>query len=94
MMTEKRKNELFLKSFLVSINKPVTEAQTEAQKEQALRDLKEIGELLDDPLYIKDKPMALAVCKMLIDLSLIRGMAEESIGHKLGLRLYDYIERT
>jgi len=90
MMTEKRKNKLFLKSFLVKMNKPTTEAQ----KEQALRDLKEIGKLLDDPGYIKDKSMALAVCKMLISLSLERGMARDSIGHKLSMRLYDYIERT
>jgi len=89
-MTEERKNKLFLKSFLAAINKPVTEAQ----KKQALRDLKEISKLLDDPGYIKDKPMALTVCKMLISLSLESGMAEDSIGHKLGLRLYDYIERT
>ena len=89
-MTEKRKGRLFLKSFLADMSRPATEAQ----KEQALRDLKEIGKLLDDPGYIQDKPMALAVCKMLIGLSLASGMARESIGHKLSMRLYDYIERT
>jgi hypothetical protein len=89
-MTGKRKDRQFLESFLADMSKPATEAQ----KEQALRDLKEIGKLLDDPGYIKDKPMALAVCNMLIRLSLASGMAKESIGHKLGMRLYDYIGRT
>ena len=89
-MTEKRKGRLFLKSFLAGMSKPATEAQ----KEQALRDLKEIGKLFDDSGYIKDKPMALAVCNLLTGLSLASGMARESIGHKLSMRLYDYIERT
>ena len=90
MTAGKRESNLFLKSFLADMGKPATEAQ----KEQALRDLQEIGKLLDDPGYIQDKPMALAVCKMLIGLSLASGMARESIGHKLSMRLYDYIERT
>jgi len=89
-MTEDRKDKLFLKSFLASINKPVTGAQ----KERALRDLEEIDKLLDDPDYIKDKAMALAVCKTLIGLSFMMGMAKDSFAHKLGLRLYDYIGRT
>jgi len=89
-MTEERKNKLFLRSFQVGLKKPATEAQ----KKQAVRDLEKIGELLDDPEYIIGKPMALTVCKMLIGLSLEGGMARDSIGHKLSMRLYDYIGRV
>jgi uncharacterized membrane-anchored protein len=57
-------------------------------------DLKELDIILDDPGYIKDKEAALYVCKMLIQISLEKGAMEKgSIGHKLALRLYDYIDR-
>jgi len=88
-MTKKRKGELFIKNLLANFNKPATEAQIK----QALKDLKEIEKILDNPEYIKNKSMALTVCKMLIGFSLESGMAKGSIGHKLSLRLCDYIER-
>jgi hypothetical protein len=88
-MTEKRKEELFIKTLLANLNKLATDTQIK----QAIKDLEEIGKLLDDPGYIKNKSMALTVCNMLIGFSLESGMAKGSIGHKLSLRLYDYINR-
>jgi hypothetical protein len=59
-----------------------------------ITDLKELDTILDDPRYIKDKEAALYVCKTLIQISLEKGVMEKgSIGHKLALRLYDYIDR-
>jgi hypothetical protein len=66
-----------------------------AYDEKKLHDLfKDIGRELDDPGYIQDKDLALLVCHMLICLNIEHGKVEKgSIAHKLGLRLYDYIDR-
>jgi hypothetical protein len=48
--------------------------------------------VLDDPEFIQDKDFALCVCHMLICLNTEHGKVKKgSIAHKLGLRLYDYI---
>ena len=57
-------------------------------------DFTELNEILDAQDYIKDKDFALSICKMLIGICLDRGMKEGSIAHKLGLRLYDFIDRN
>jgi len=54
----------------------------------------ELAMLLDKPEYIQDKGLALDVCIALIVLCLTSGgMEQNSITHRLALRLYDYINR-
>jgi len=48
-------------------------------------------DILNDPNFIKDKEFALNACHALILINLEHGKMA-SIAHKLGLRLYDYIE--
>ena len=56
---------------------------------------KEVEQALNDPGLIQDKETAVSVCHALIRNSIERGaMAKDSIMHKMGLRLLDYIERN
>jgi hypothetical protein len=70
------------------------QAQT-AYDEKKLHDFFEgLSHELDDPDYIQNKDFALLVCNMLICLNIEHGEVEKgSIAHKLGLRLYDYVDR-
>jgi hypothetical protein len=62
---------------------------------QEKQDWAELGRLLDDPMLINNKEMALFVCTALIRGNIERGsMKEDSIMHRLGLRLMDYIGRA
>jgi succinate dehydrogenase flavin-adding protein (antitoxin of CptAB toxin-antitoxin module) len=62
---------------------------------QSLRDLKELDQLLNDPLLVNNKTMAADICRMLIKILVNTGiMKEGSIPHLFGLRLLDYIGRV
>jgi hypothetical protein len=63
-------------------------------RQEAPENLEELKRLFNDPGHIKNKQMALTVCKILIRLNIEGGVIDEgSIVHLLGLRLMDYIER-
>jgi acid phosphatase family membrane protein YuiD len=62
---------------------------------QALRDLEELNQLLNDLLLVSNKTMAADICRLLIKMLVGEDiMKEGSIVHLLGLRLLDYIGRV
>jgi hypothetical protein len=63
-------------------------------RQEALSNLAELDQLLNDPLLVDNKEMAGAICDMLIKMLVGEGVVQEqSIMHRLGLRLLDYIKR-
>jgi hypothetical protein len=64
-------------------------------RQGALKDLEELNRMLDDPLLVNNKEMAAWICHILIIILIGEGvMKEDSIIHRLGLRLLDYIGRV
>jgi hypothetical protein len=64
-------------------------------RQEAIRNLEELGRLLDDPLLVDNKKTAAGICGILIKMLISEGiMKEQSIMHRLGLRLLDYIGRV
>jgi hypothetical protein len=63
-------------------------------RQEAIGSLEELDRLLDDPLLVNNKDSAAAVCDLLITTLIGGGVVhEQSIMHRLGLRLLDYIKR-
>jgi hypothetical protein len=63
-------------------------------RQEALSNLAELDQLLNDPLLVDNKEMAAAICDMLITMLVGEGIVhEQSIMHRLAMRLLDYIKR-
>jgi hypothetical protein len=76
------------------INSMLNHARSDYDHKKLLDLFEGLSRELDDPEYIQEKDLALLVCHMFICLNIEHGNVEkESIAHKLGLRLYDYIDR-
>jgi hypothetical protein len=78
------------------INDLLDHARSDYQiRQEAVQNLEEVYRLLDDPLLVNSKEMAVDICGILIKMLIHEDvMKEGSIAHRLGLRLLDYIGRV
>jgi hypothetical protein len=64
-------------------------------RHELLQNLEELDQMLNDPLLVNNKKMAADICIILITMLIGDGVVkEDSILHRLGLRLLDYIGRV